>query len=69
MHQVTAIYMDCEIGFGEGDSFDYALEECLESIDSIYSIEDYSQCEDVLIVDLNGNKRTTHTLSSLFQGV
>ena len=37
MYQVTAIYEGCEIGYGEGDSSSYAIGECLESIDSIYS--------------------------------
>jgi hypothetical protein len=35
--QVTAIYQGCEIGFGEGESLDYAIEECIESIDSMYT--------------------------------
>ena len=37
MYQVTAIYEGCEIGFGQGDSLDYAIEECIESIDSMYT--------------------------------
>ena len=36
MYQVTAIYEGVEIGFGEGDSVDYAIEECIDSIDSMY---------------------------------
>ena len=34
--QVTAIYQGSEIGFGQGDSSVYAIEECIDSIDSIY---------------------------------
>ena len=37
MLNVTAIYDGCEIGFGQGDSLDYAIEECIESIDSMYT--------------------------------
>ena len=37
MYQVTAIYEGCEIGYGEGLTGSYAIEDCLESIDSIYS--------------------------------
>ena len=41
MYQVTAIFDDCEVGYGEGDSdsergLAFALEECLESVDSFY---------------------------------
>lgn len=41
MFQVTAIYQDCEVGYGESDSesnrgLAYALEECIESVDSFY---------------------------------
>ena len=34
--QVTAIYQGSEIGFGSGDSAQYAIEECIDSIDSMY---------------------------------
>lgn len=36
MYQVTAIYQNSEIGYGEGESDAYAVQECLESIPSIY---------------------------------
>lgn len=38
MYTVTAIYDGCEIGFGEcdGDTSDYAIEECIDSIPQIY---------------------------------
>ena len=34
--QVTAIYQGSEIGYGLGDSSQYAIEECIDSIDSMY---------------------------------
>jgi hypothetical protein len=37
MINVTAIYSGSEIGFGQGDSLDYAIEECIDSIDSMYT--------------------------------
>jgi len=41
MFQVTALYQDSEIGFGEGDSYEFAMQECIDSIDSFYSsVED-----------------------------
>jgi hypothetical protein len=36
MYTVTAVYQDSEIGFGEGYSDGYAVEECVDSIPSIY---------------------------------
>lgn len=36
MYQVTAIYQDCEVGYGEADSLQYAIEECVLSIDGFY---------------------------------
>lgn len=36
MYQVTAIFDDSEIGYGEGESLKYALEDCGASIPSIY---------------------------------
>jgi hypothetical protein len=36
MYTATAIYQDSEIGFGEGYSDGYAVEECVDSIPSIY---------------------------------
>ena len=47
MYQVTAIYYGSEIGYGEGEGFDYALEECIESMDAIYN--DFSECEEIII--------------------
>jgi len=36
MINVTAIYSGSEIGFGQGDSLDYAIEECIDSMDDMY---------------------------------
>jgi hypothetical protein len=36
MYQVTAVYQGAEIGYGEGEGLDYAKEEAIESIPSIY---------------------------------
>ena len=36
MYQVTAIYEGSEIGYGEGLTGSYAIEDCIESIDGIY---------------------------------
>ena len=38
MYQVTAIYQGSEIGYGEGEGIDYAIEECLESIPEIFHV-------------------------------
>ena len=34
--RVTAIINGWEIGYGEGESSAYAIEECIDSIESIY---------------------------------
>lgn len=39
MIQVTAILNDSEIGYGEGESLKYALEDCGASISSMYENE------------------------------
>jgi hypothetical protein len=39
MIQVTAILNDSEIGYGEGESLRYALEDCGASISSMYENE------------------------------
>ena len=37
MYQVTAIYgNDSEVGYGEGEDYQYAMMECMESVDGIY---------------------------------
>jgi hypothetical protein len=39
MYQVTAIYQDNEIGYGEGESLKYALEDCGASISPMFENE------------------------------
>lgn len=36
MHQVTAMYKGAEVGYGEGESYEYAASECADSVPSIY---------------------------------
>lgn len=56
MYQVTAVYQDAEIGYGEGESLDWAAEECALSIVD-YPYTTLSAGEFVLIV-LNTGART-----------
>lgn len=39
-HTVVAMYMDAEIGMGEGETYEYAMRECLDSIPAMYPAED-----------------------------
>jgi len=34
-YQVTIVSMDCEIGFGEGESLNWAKQEAFESLDTM----------------------------------
>ena len=36
MVNVIALWVDCEIGYGEGESLFYASEDCFNSIDKAY---------------------------------
>ena len=36
MFQVTAVFEDAEVGYGEGEGVAYAVAECLDSIDAFY---------------------------------
>jgi hypothetical protein len=59
MYQVTAIFQDSEIGYGEGESLEYATDECRESIASIFVYGDGQECLeeiDLLIIYPNGMK-------------
>jgi hypothetical protein len=51
MIQVTAYYQGAEIGYGEGESLTYAVEECMSTIDTMYT-EDY---DTVRFIDLGVN--------------
>ena len=39
MNQVTAVFMDSEIGYGEGEGLDYAIEDCLASVSPVFENE------------------------------
>lgn len=39
-HTVVATYLGAEIGMGEGDTYEYAMRECLGSIPTMYPAED-----------------------------
>ncbi len=39
VNQVTAIYQNGEIGYGEGENLDYAIEDCLASISPMFENE------------------------------
>lgn len=36
MYQITALYQGAEIGYGEGESKAYAMEECKDSVPQMY---------------------------------
>jgi len=36
MFQVTAIYQNSEIGYGEGEGLEYAIEDCAASISPMF---------------------------------
>ena len=36
MYQVTAMYGDDEVGYGEGEGYEYAARECAESVSEMY---------------------------------
>jgi hypothetical protein len=38
--QVTAMYMDAEIGYGEGDTYEYASQEAAESVGEMYPADE-----------------------------
>jgi hypothetical protein len=40
MYQVTAMYQDAEVGYGESEIYEDAARECAESVPSIYPAED-----------------------------
>lgn len=39
MIQVTAIYQNGEVGYGEGESLNYAIDDCAASIPAIFEDE------------------------------
>jgi hypothetical protein len=54
MYQVTAIFQNAEIGYGEGEGVEYATQECLESIPEIFSIGAAPEEIELLILHPNG---------------
>ena len=40
MYQVTALYQDAEVGYGEGDSYEWAARECADSVEWMYPASD-----------------------------
>jgi hypothetical protein len=56
MYQVTAIFQDSEIGYGEGEGVEYATQECLESIPEIFSIGAAPEEIELLILHPNGKR-------------
>ena len=48
-YQVTAVYDDAEIGYGEGESLNYAKQECLDSIDSFYGFLKLSEIRFIIL--------------------
>ena len=61
MIQVTAIFNGSELSYGEGDSFQYAAEECMAGIDSMYTAD----FDTVRFIDLMqvGNKNLPKYIS------
>lgn len=39
-YRVTALYEDAEVGFGEGESYEYAAREAAASVPTIYPADD-----------------------------
>jgi len=58
MHQVTAIFQNAEVGYGEGERLGYAVEECLESIPEIISGSAGREEISLLIIYPDGRKET-----------
>ena len=56
MYQVTAIFQDSEIGYGEGEGIEYATEECMQSIPEIFNIGASPEEIELLIIHPAGNK-------------
>lgn len=44
MYRVTAMYEDSEVGYGEGDTYEYAAREAAESVSGIYLADDVMLC-------------------------
>jgi hypothetical protein len=66
MVQVTAIFQGTELAFGQGDTFQYAAEECMAGLDSMYTA-DYDTVSSIDLLQL-GDKNLPKfvELSSVF---
>lgn len=58
MYQVTAIYEDSEVGYGEGEGLDYAIQDCIESVPLLFegarvmlSVFDGNESRQILMSD------------------
>lgn len=70
MFYVTAIYQNGEIGYGEGEGLDYAVEDCAASIPAIFENEkvtlsiltNYGETRKIdvrVFLDINGYSQVT----------
>ena len=53
MIQVTAIYQGSEIAYGEGESNIYAIEECIDSVSTMF----LNDMENIQLIVKNGGQR------------
>lgn len=70
MIQVTAIYQNSEIGYGEGESLKYALEDCGASISPMFENEEVEililengariQLSGLIYIGINGETAITN---------
>lgn len=44
MFQVTAMYEDAEVAYGEGEGYEYAMNEAADNVPSIYPEDDVYLC-------------------------
>jgi hypothetical protein len=64
-YQVTALYANSEeCGYGEGDSYEYAAQECADSVPDIYPASDVVM---VCTRNVNGCPVTVRTPLDLFR--
>ena len=56
MYQVTAIFQESEIGYGEGEGIEYATEECMQSIPEIFSMGASPNEIELFILHPNGKR-------------
>ena len=70
MYQVTAIYQDSEVGYGEGEGLDYAVQDCAASISPMFENEkvtlsiltNFGETRKIdvrVFLDIDGNSQVT----------